>query len=91
MSTNTGMAFWCSAHEAEARKVNAEVMISSPGPTPTAASAMCSAAVPLVVVRQYLVPTYSAHSRSSAATWGAVPPATMPLSSTSLMNRGHPR
>ena len=56
MSTNTGMAFWWMAQEAEARKVKAEVITSSPGPTPTAASAMCRAAVPLQVVRQCFEP-----------------------------------
>jgi len=57
MSTNTGTAFWCNAQEAEARKVKAEVITSSPGPTPIAARAMCRAAVPLQVVRQCFAPT----------------------------------
>ena len=57
ISTNTGIAFWWRAHEADARNVNAEVITSSPGPTPTAARAMCRAAVPLHVVRQCFDPT----------------------------------
>ena len=87
MSTNMGIAIWCRTHEAVARNVYEGTSTSSPGPTSTAAKAMCSAAVPLPVVRQYLAPMNSRHSFSKAVTCGAVPPATIPLSSTALMNR----
>ena len=57
MSTKVGTAFWCRTHEADARKVKAEVITSSPGPMPHAARAMWSADVPLTVVRQCFDPT----------------------------------
>src|SRR5205814_5426194 len=46
------------------------VMTSSPGPTPSAASATCRAVVQLDTAQAYEVRTASANSRSNAATSG---------------------
>ena len=46
------------------------VMTSSPAPTPTASSARCSAVVQLETAHACGAPTYSANSRSNAATSG---------------------
>ena len=56
MSTKTGIALWCRMASAVATNEKAGVMTSSPGPMPAAASAMCSAAVPLLVATAYLMP-----------------------------------
>src|SRR5207237_298698 len=55
---------------------------SSPGPTPAAASAMCSADVPLLVARQNRAPTNSANAASSAFISGPPAPDSTPRSST---------
>ena len=62
ISTNTGIAFWCSTAAAVDQYVNAGQITSSPGPTPAAASAMWIADVPLLVTSAYFAPQYSAHS-----------------------------
>src|SRR5574342_378127 len=46
------------------------VTTSSPGRTPTASSARCSAVVPLETAQAWRAPTYAANSRSKAATSG---------------------
>ncbi len=51
MSTKTGTALFWSTARAVARKVKAVVITWSPVPIPPAATAVCSAAVPLLVVR----------------------------------------
>ncbi len=57
---------------AEARKERGDVKPRSPGPTPTAIQARCSAAVPLAQAMQYFAPVIS-HSRcSKASTTGPV-------------------
>src|SRR5262249_20973959 len=57
-------------------------MISSPAWMPAPISARCSAAVPLLVARQYRDPTKAANSRSRARTSGASWPESTPRSST---------
>src|ERR1700761_190910 len=58
------------------------VTTSSPGPTPTARSAKCSAAVPLATAQACGAPTAAATSRSNAAT--STPWLTQPERSTRL-------
>ena len=57
MSQNTGTAAWWSTAIGVATKPNAGTITSSPASTPDAATAQCSAAVPLFVIRQKRVPT----------------------------------
>ena len=70
-STKTGTAPWWSTAIAVATKVKAGTMTSSPAWIPAPISARCSAAVPLLVARQYREPTKAANSRSRARTSGA--------------------
>src|SRR5579871_1784622 len=66
MSAKIGTALWCSTATGVARNENAEVMTSSPGPTPAAARAMWMAAVPPLHASEYFVPTNAANSCSGA-------------------------
>src|SRR5262245_55829585 len=50
-------------------KVNGVVITSSPGSTPAASSARCSALVPLLTPVANCAPQYGANSASNAATW----------------------
>ena len=80
MSTNTGVAPQCRTLLAVAMNEWLTVTTSSPGRTPTASSARCSAAVPLDTAHACGAPTNPANSRSNAATSG--PCITQPDSST---------
>jgi len=64
--------------------VRAEVITSSPAITPAPLTAICNAAVPLLVAIQFFVPIYSAHSFCSALTLGANAPRRTPESNTSI-------
>ncbi len=62
MSTNTGIALWCKTAVAEARKVSAGTITSSPGSITIPAIHACREAVPLFKARQNLEPVYFAYS-----------------------------
>src|SRR5687767_3295142 len=81
-SAKTGRPPWWSTACAVAMNDSAGMITSSPRPTPAAASAMCRAAVPLLVARQKRLPTKRANSASSAAISGAPAPESTPRSST---------
>ena len=66
MSTNTGWAPAITIVDAEATKENADVITSSPGPTPTAVSARSSASVPELRPMPCRTPASAASSVSSA-------------------------
>jgi hypothetical protein len=57
---------------AEATNVSGDVITSSPGPMPAAATAAWSAAVPELTATAWLAPTAAATARSSSATAGPV-------------------
>ena len=69
-STNTGAAPVATTAFADAMNVRAGTITSSPGPTPAATSAICSAAVPELAATARSVPTKEANSASKAATSG---------------------
>src|SRR5688572_1129565 len=71
-SANTGVAPVCTMTLAVAGHVIGVVITSSPGPTPSASSDRCIAAVPEVTARACFAPTYSANRRSSSAAFGPV-------------------
>src|SRR3989304_10028562 len=71
-STNTGRAPRWSAALAVAAKVKGEVTPSSPGPTPIAAYATCSAAVPELTATALRAPVTLLRSASKASTRGPV-------------------
>src|ERR1700754_3284137 len=71
MSANTTLAPSMVAPDAVATKVIGVVTTSSPGPTPTAAYAVCSAVEPLVTVTAG-APTTASMSASNCATRGPV-------------------
>ncbi len=66
MSTNTGVAPTSAMVLADATNEKAEVMTSSPGPTPSARRARSSASVPELTPMPCRAPVASASSRSSA-------------------------
>ena len=53
-----------------ATKVRAGTITSSPGPTPAASSARCSAAVPLLTAATWRTPRYSLNASSNSAVRG---------------------
>src|SRR5262249_30065067 len=61
-------------------KLREGAITSSPGPTPRASNARCSAVVQLLQATAYCAPTYPATSRSNSATRG--PWVSQPLSIT---------
>lgn len=65
-------------------------MTSSPGPSPIAARARRSAAVPLFVARQKRAPTAAANSASIARISGAPAPESTPRSRTRAHRRAVP-
>src|SRR5438105_14382126 len=69
-STKTGVAPVCTTTFAVAGHVIGLVITSSPGPTPSATSERCNAAVPEATARACVAPTYSAKRRSSSAVRG---------------------
>ena len=70
MSTKTGTAPIITTVLAEATKENADVITSSPGPTPTAFRARSSASVPELRPMPWRAPPREASSDSSAPTSG---------------------
>src|SRR4051812_41999635 len=72
MSANTGVAPVWTITFAVAGQVIEVVITSSPGPTPSATSARCIAAVPEETASACFAPTYSAKRRSSSAAFSAV-------------------
>jgi hypothetical protein len=79
-STKTGRAPAYSIAETVATNVKGTVMTSSPGPTPRASSARCSALVPELTPTASATPQQAANARSKAATSG--PRTNWPLPST---------
>ena len=71
-SANTGVAPVWTITFAVAGHVIGVVITSSPGPTPSATSARCIAAVPEETASACFAPTYSAKRRSSSAARGPV-------------------
>ena len=71
-SAKTGVAPAWTITFAVAGQVMGVVITSSPGPTPTASSARCSAAVPDATASTWSAWTYSAKRRSSSAARGPV-------------------
>src|SRR5688500_6573937 len=71
-STKTGVAPACTITFAVAGQVMGVVITSSPGPTPSASSERCSAAVPDDRATACCAPTYSANRSSSSAVRGPV-------------------
>ena len=69
-STNTGEAPTEATTPAVAEKVNAGTKTASPGPAPSAISAMISASRPDDTAMQWRAPANAARSRSSASTSG---------------------
>ena len=67
ISASTGVAPTRTIAVKQEIQLHAGTITSSPGPTPSAASAHSSAAVPLVTASAYLKPYISANSRSSVA------------------------
>ena len=70
MSTKTGRAPQWRIALAVAMNEWLAVITSSPGPTPTASSARCSAVVQLLTAQAWSAPTKAANSCSKAATSG---------------------
>src|SRR5690606_6407113 len=66
--TRTGRAPVMSIAAALATRVKGTVMTSSPGPTPAASNARCSALVPVLTATPYPAPQNLANSSSKAAT-----------------------
>src|SRR5262245_29256330 len=71
-SAKTGRAPVCTMTFAVAGHVIGVVTTSSPGPTPSASSERCIAAVPDATATACCAPTYSAKRRSSSAVAGPV-------------------
>src|SRR6186713_1754297 len=71
-SANTGVAPVWTMTFAVAGQVIGDVITSSPGPTPTASSARCKAAVPEATASTCSASTNSAKRRSSSAAFGPV-------------------
>ena len=71
-SAKTGVAPVWTITFAVAGQVIGVVITSSPGPTPSATSARCIAAVPDATASACFAPTYSAKRRSSSAARGPV-------------------
>src|SRR5438034_4505183 len=67
-TTNTGLAPAYSIAAAVATNVSGTVMTSSPGATPEATSARCSALVPEFTPTAWAAPQYGANSASNAFT-----------------------
>ncbi len=65
-SANTGTAPAWQTEKEVAMKVYDGTMTSSPGPTPSPASAVCRALVPLLVATPNSAPHHFAHSRSNS-------------------------
>ena len=70
MSANTGVAPHCQTALAVAMNESEGTITSSPGPTPDAYRARCSAVVQLVVATASGAPTRSAKARSNSCTRG---------------------
>jgi len=68
MSTKTGTAPRCTTALIVATQVYVGTITSSPGPTPSAASAVINAAVPEVTPTAWRAPTAWANARSNCAT-----------------------
>ena len=83
MSTKTGLAPISDIGPAVAINVWAVVMTSSPGPTPTASSARCNAAVPEPTPTAPFAPTLAANACSKPAT--SLPRMKLVLSTTRCM------
>src|SRR5437867_2003246 len=71
-SAKTGIPPWYSTALADAAKVSAGTMTSSPGPMPAANAAAWSAAVPELTATAWAAPTAAATVRSNSATRGPV-------------------
>src|SRR5678816_4847117 len=92
-STKTGVAPQYRIAFAVAMNEWLTVTTSSPGPTPTASSARCSAVVQLDTAQACGAPTAAANSRSNAATSGPCvthPDKIAPVSYTHLRARETP-
>ena len=68
MSTKTGLAPACRIAFAEAMNVNDGQITSSPGPTPAATSARCSAVVQFETTIAWRAPVYAASASSNSCT-----------------------
>ena len=72
MSAKTGFAPANAMQFADERNVIGEVIASSPGPSPAASAAMCSAAVPFATATQYVAPVRRQIASSNRTAAGPV-------------------
>src|SRR6266853_5910873 len=71
-SANTGVAPWYKIQLADAQKVMGVVIAISPGPSPAANAAPCSAAVPELKLIAYRAPVCYANRSSNSPIFGPV-------------------